>query len=61
MDTVFTLKPVSGMTKARLSDSIAAFPKQGAATALQGDRFYFSALASVNATHGGPGGNKCRG
>ena len=41
------------MTKARLCDSIAIFPRQEAATALKGDRFYFSGLASATTTHGG--------
>ncbi len=53
MDHIFQLKLVSGMTKARLDDQMVAFPQQSEATALKGDRFFFSALTSVNATHGG--------
>ena len=53
MDTVFTLKLVSGMTKARLGDTMATFPRQSTATALKGDRFFFSALTSANTPHSG--------
>ncbi len=53
MDHIFQLKLVSGMTKARLDDQMVAFPQQSEATALKGDRFFFSALTSVNTTHGG--------
>ena len=45
----------SGMTKALLQDDINAFKPQPAATALRGDRFYFSGLytAPVEGWHGG--------
>ncbi len=53
MEHNFQLKLVSGMTKARLDDQMVAFPVHNTATALCGDRFFFSALASVTTTHAG--------
>ncbi len=50
MDNMFQLKLVSGITKARLQDQMTAFPAYNTATALRGDRFFFSALASVTTT-----------
>lgn len=53
MDNTFRLKLVSGMTKARLEDKMLSFPVLKNATALKGDCFYFAALATVDAAHGG--------
>ena len=55
MEATFCLKLTSGMTKARLQDSFAAFPALKAGTALRGDRYYFSALISATTTHAGTG------
>ena len=53
MDNTFRLKLVSGMTKAQLEDKMLPFPALKSATTLKGDNFYFAALATVDATHGG--------
>lgn len=53
MDDIFKLKLISGMAKPCLEDDMIAYPERTTATALLGDRFFFSALASVNAKHGG--------
>lgn len=55
MNTTYQLKLTSGMTKARLHDSFTAFPPLKEATALKGDRYYFSALISATVKHGGVG------
>ena len=53
MEHTYKLKLVSGMTKARYEDTFLQFPALTAATALRGDTFFFAALASASATHGG--------
>lgn len=53
MEQLFKILPVSGMTKARLDDKFVQFTPQREATALRGDRFYFSVLATAETTHGG--------